>query len=335
MAFQSLGAVTGSVENVLTGQARTFYARMFIDRLHANRGAAQFGQVDSLALRNGRTISWSTLAKLGRMQQIEEGLNPTASNTTTGSVTATLQDFSELVEFSSHVELNAEDPYLAELTVEMAEQFLQEQDITFLEELDTSTNIIRPNARANDAAVVAGDVIDADSIKLAVYNLRKNNVRPITGYINPTTGVSTVTGRPAYIGFVDALTSYDLEAVTGFKSADTYRTGTDLYQGEIGMVNDVRFILTENTFLLTEADAGASSTVDVQHTPIFGTGAVGIARLGNRSLQFFARSAEQIDSGNPAGRKGSFSTVAEWKVKTLDASRVQKIHHSASQGANA
>ena len=333
MSFQSLGAVTGSVENVLTGQARTFYTRMFIDRLHAQRGVAQFAQLDSLALRNGRTISWSTLAKLGRMQQLEEGLNPTASNTTTGAVTATLQDFSDMVEFSSHVELNGEDPYLAELTIEMAEQFLQERDITALEEMDTSTNIIRPNARAADANIVAGDVIDAASIKLAVYNLRKNNVRPITGYINPTTGVSTVTGRPAYIGVVDALTAHDLEAVTGFKYADTYRTGTDLYEGEIGMANDVRFLLTENAFLLTDADAGSSS-VDVQHTVIFGAGAVGGARLGNRSLNFYARSAEQIDSGNPAGRKGSFATVAEWKIKTLDAARIQKIHHSASQGAN-
>ena len=113
-----------------------------------------------------------------------------------------------------------------------------------------STN---PSSRVT---VEAEDIIEANDVRKVAAALRGGNVSPWNGY---------------YIGFIHPDVSYDLRRETGNASWNAPHVNMDtanIYTGEIGTFESVRFIETPRTKLRT--DAGASSTVDVYDTYIMG-----------------------------------------------------------------
>lgn len=113
-----------------------------------------------------------------------------------------------------------------------------------------STN---PSSRVT---VQAEDTIEANDVRKVTAALRGANVSPWNGY---------------YIGFIHPDVSYDLRRETGNSSWNAPHVNMDtanIYTGEIGTFESVRFIETPRTKVRT--DAGESSTVDVYDTYIMG-----------------------------------------------------------------
>jgi len=113
-----------------------------------------------------------------------------------------------------------------------------------------STN---PSSRVT---VQAEDTIEANDVRKTTAALRGANVSPWSGY---------------YIGFIHPDVSYDLRRETGNASWNAPHVNMDtanIYTGEIGTFESVRFIETPRTKVRT--DLGESSTVDVYDTYIMG-----------------------------------------------------------------
>lgn len=113
-----------------------------------------------------------------------------------------------------------------------------------------STN---PSSRVT---VQAEDTIEANDVRKVTAALRGANVSPWSGY---------------YIGFIHPDVSYDLRRETGNSSWNAPHVNMDtanIYTGEIGTFESVRFIETPRTKVRT--DTGESSTVDVYDTYIMG-----------------------------------------------------------------
>jgi N4-gp56 family major capsid protein len=113
-----------------------------------------------------------------------------------------------------------------------------------------STN---PSSRVT---VQAEDTIEANDVRKVTAALRGANVSPWSGY---------------YIGFIHPDVSYDLRRETGNASWNAPHINMDtanIYTGEIGTFESVRFIETPRTKVRT--DLGESSTVDVYDTYIMG-----------------------------------------------------------------
>ena len=113
-----------------------------------------------------------------------------------------------------------------------------------------STN---PSSRVT---VQAEDTIEANDVRKVTAALRGANVSPWSGY---------------YIGFIHPDVSYDLRRETGNASWNAPHVNMDtanIYTGEIGTFESVRFIETPRTKVRT--DTGESSTVDVYDTYIMG-----------------------------------------------------------------
>lgn len=104
--------------------------------------------------------------------------------------------------------------------------------------------------------VQAEDTIEANDVRKVTAALRGANVSPWSGY---------------YIGFIHPDVSYDLRRETGNASWNAPHVNMDtanIYTGEIGTFESVRFIETPRTKVRT--DTGESSTVDVYDTYIMG-----------------------------------------------------------------
>jgi N4-gp56 family major capsid protein len=128
------------------------------------------------------------------------------------------------------------------------------------EVLAAGTNVIyggggstNPSSRVT---VQAEDTIEANDVRKVTAALRGANVSPWNGY---------------YIGFIHPDVSFDLRRETGNSSWNAPHVNMDtanIYTGEIGTFESVRFIETPRTKVRT--DAGESSTVDVYDTYIMG-----------------------------------------------------------------
>ena len=106
------------------------------------------------------------------------------------------------------------------------------------------------------ATVEVDDIIEANDVRKVTAALRGASVSPWNGY---------------YIGFIHPDVSYDLRRETGNSSWNAPHVNMDtanIYTGEIGTFESVRFIETPRTKVRT--DLGESSTVDVYDTYIMG-----------------------------------------------------------------
>ena len=133
-------------------------------------------------------------------------------------------------------------------------------DTVVREVLAAGTNVVYGGGGASlptsRVTVAAEDVIAANDVRKVTAALRTANVSPWSGY---------------YIGFIHPDVSYDLRRETGNASWNAPHVNMDtanIYTGEIGTFESVRFIETPRTKVRT--DLGAGSTVDVYDTYIMG-----------------------------------------------------------------
>jgi len=133
-------------------------------------------------------------------------------------------------------------------------------DSIIREVLAAGTNVIYGGGGATDpssrATVQAEDIIEANDIRKVVAQLRKANAVSFGGM---------------YMGYIHPDVSYDLRRETGvasWRDPHVYSDPANIYMGEIGAFEGVRFIETPRA--KNFENAGASSTVDVYCTHIMG-----------------------------------------------------------------
>jgi N4-gp56 family major capsid protein len=114
-----------------------------------------------------------------------------------------------------------------------------------------------PTARNN---IAAADIIEANDVRKIVAALRKANAVSFNGM---------------YMGFIHPDVSYDLRRETGvasWRDPHVYSDPANIYNGEIGAFEGVRFIETPRAKIFENASNGSGSTgtVDAYCTHIMG-----------------------------------------------------------------
>ena len=156
-------------------------------------------------------------------------------------------------------------------------------DTVVQEVLSGGTNVSYGGGGSSDPSsrvtIAAEDIIEANDIRKQTAALRGANVATFNGY---------------YMGYIHPDVSYDLRRETGNASWNAPHVNVDtanIYNGEIGTFESVRFIETPRAKVFTDASNGTSTTgnVDVYCTHIMGR-------------QALAKAYSQID-GNGAYAK--------------------------------
>ena len=196
-------------------------------------------------------------------------------------------------------------------------------DVIVRDVLAGGTNVVyggggttTPTSRAT---VEVDDIIEANDVRKVAAALRGANVSPWSGY---------------YIGFIHPDVSYDLRRETGNASWNAPHVNMDtanIYTGEIGTFESVRFIETPRTKVRT--DLGESSTVDVYDTYIMGRQALAKAYSfvdGNGPVPQIRRGpvVDSLMRFNPIGWYwlGGYGLFREASLR--------RIESSSSTGAN-
>ena len=279
----------------LSDEMRTYYADYLIDNAEPNLIHDQFAQKHQIPKNNGKSVRFRKYDPLPKLTvALSEGVTPTGQSLNMGAVEATLRQYGGYVELSDLLLLSAIDNNLVMATKLLGSQAGRTLDTITREVLCGGTNVqYGEDAVTARYLLVGGEeegnhYMSVDCIKRAVRFLKNQNAEKING---------------AYACIIHPDCAYDLTNDANWKYPHQYCDTKELYEGEIGMIEGVRFVESTEAKVFHAPDltatsrtmtclAGAYSTLDVAGTASegFGTGSkyrlkIGAGATGYRAEQ--------------------------------------------------
>jgi len=203
----------------------------------------RFGQVDPHMKNKTKTVKWRRYLSLARATApLSEGVPPKGKKLTFEDVTATLEQYGDIVEITDVVADTHEDPALQvamDLCGEQAAETLEELRINVLK---AGSNVFYANSAANRAAV-ASPPTRGDFRRIYRY-FRKYKGREITSIVKASHLISTEPVAPAFIAMGHTDLDSDIRGISGFVPYEQYSNSGVQLPGEIGKIEQFRICLT-------------------------------------------------------------------------------------------
>ena len=222
----------------LSDEMKTFYSDYLIDLAEPELIHDQFGQKHPIPKNGGKTIEFRKYDSLPKaLTPLTEGVTPDGQKLTMGVITATVAEYGAFIELSDVLLLTAIDNNLVQATQLLASQAGRTLDTITREVLNGGTNVIYAGGAQDRNDLVGGDATPAnnnyltiDDVKKAVHALKVQNTRKYKG---------------DWVAIIHPSVSYDLTNDPKWINVKTYSDPKDMYEGEIGKIEGVRFV--ENT----------------------------------------------------------------------------------------
>jgi N4-gp56 family major capsid protein len=250
------------------------------------------GRTVNFTRRSPQTIVTDPLGELS---------NPVTCVMDSCTVAMTLSEYGQTTVTSKLVSLIGIDSRMKE-TVELMGQNMGETiNRLTRDELKNGTSFY-----GNDHAVTslaAGDTLDACDIRAIVKTLELNKAMAYKDGL--------------FIGKTDTISKYNLLGDSTWVNAKTYSDVKDLYNGEMGELYQVRWLLNKDYACGTEATSTASSAVVRFYTYVHGAESFGTYDLtGDQPKLYILPNA--VDSNSPAGRASYVSWAGSYATKVLN-----------------
>ena len=187
---------------------------------------------------------------------LTEGVTPSSKKLTATDVTATLVQYGEDLIITDVVTDTHEDPVLNEAVAILAEQAAQMIESVRWGILGAGTSVQYSTGSARSAVV---DVITLAMQRKVTRALKRQNARYITSVIRSTPSYGTENVAESYIGLCHPDIEADLRNITAFVPVEKYGTGTGNYEGEIGKLENVRYLVS-TVFVPYYGDANKGGT---------------------------------------------------------------------------
>lgn len=246
-----------------------------------------------------------------------EGVTPAGSTLSNQDYTATLAQYGDYVPITDVILDTHTDPILQNVTEILGEQAALTVETLRFNVLKAGTNVFYANAVANRVSVVAA--ISLADQRRVTTGLNRQNAKKISSVVASTADYNTKSVEAAYMAICHPDLDTDIRSMTGFKPTSDYGTHTSPFEGEIGSVEQVRYLTS--TIFAPFADAGGAkglmrstsgTSADVYPILYFGRDAFGIVPLKGKSAMTPMVVNPKPAAGDPLGQRGSVG----WKLYT-------------------
>ena len=238
---------SNSQGNDLSPEMKTYYSDYLIDLAEPELVHDQFGQKHPIPKNGGKTIEFRKYDALGKaLTPLTEGVTPTGNKLNVTTVTATVAQYGDFIELSDMLILTAIDNNLVEATKLLGSQAGRTLDTVTREVLNGGTNVMYANGKTRRGALTGGDATAANNdvlrvldVKKAVRALKVQNAPKING---------------AYAAIIHPDCAFDLMNDPEWKYPHQYQDTSNIYEGEIGMIQGVRFVETTEAKIFAEGE---------------------------------------------------------------------------------
>lgn len=217
----------------------------------------KFAQAKTLPQKSSKSIKFRRFNSLSpATTALTEGVTPTGSKLTVTDVTATVAQYGDFVTLTDWIQDLHEDPVLKEAMAILGEQAAETLETLRYNVLKAGTNVFYANGSALNAVNTAYSLTMQRKM---TNDLKRQNAKRITRVLAAGPGFNTEPVAPAYV----AITHVDMETTirgfTGFVPVEKYSDTMKAYPGEIGKVEDVRYICG-TLFAPGSSDGGNAET---------------------------------------------------------------------------
>ena len=309
--------------NHLTPEIKTFYEKTLIEMAEPELIHDQFADKYPIPKGGGKTIEFRSFAPLAKaLTALTEGVTPNGQYLDVTYLTAEIAQYGGFVTLSDILELAAIDPVVVQATKMIASQAGRTLDTVTRNAITGGTNV-QYAPKANGTAItaranVAADcLLTLDVIRRARLQLRRYNAPKFDG---------------AYVAIVHPDVAMDVRELSGWIDITKYGAPERIYNGEIGMIEGVRFI--ENTEARIFAAAGASS-VNVYATLFIGQGAYATTEITGGGLQHFVKQKGSAGTEDPIDQRSTVGWKATKVSKILVPEYIVRVESCAASQATA
>lgn len=269
-------ATMKTTTGTLSPELRTFYDRNLLSRLLPRLVWALWGQTKSMPSKEGQTVNFRRFASLAAATTpLSEGVTPGGNSLTVAEFTATPAQHGDFIEVSDYLDFTAPDPVFLEATDLLGEQAGDTIDQLTRNVLLAGTSVQYAAGRADRGSIQAGDILDDDEIFKVVRTMQENKVDPINQILNASTGVGTQPIAGGYVAIISPAVLYSLktQSNTRFVPVHEYGSRDNLLPHEVGALDEVRFVLSNNPTVYAGEGTGP---IDVHATLVMGANFYGV-----------------------------------------------------------
>lgn len=226
-----LTTVDGYAYQGMSAELKKFYADSLIDFARPHLVHEQFGQKRSLPKGNGKSVTFRKYDPLPKATApLQEGVTPDGENMKPGEMTTEIHQFGKYIALTDLLILTAADPQIIEATVLIGDQAGRSCDTIVREVLNAGTNVMYGDGTKEARyTLTSSDKMSVDVINRGVRIMKKNLAPKIDGN---------------WVAIINEDVSYDLMSNSGWLLPHQYVDTKNIYEGEIGKLNGVRFIET-------------------------------------------------------------------------------------------
>lgn len=291
-------------------EIKTYYDDYLIDCSSPKLVHDQFGQKRPIPAGRGKTIEFRKVSPLPvSTTPLTEGVTPESQQLTISTVEAPVQQYGGYVELSDMVVLTAIDNNLVIAAKQLGAQAGKTLDAITREVLAGGTNVQYAEGQVTQRSQLVGGkpegnhYLTVDAVRRAVRTLKKQDAEPI---------------GDSFIGIIHPDVAYDLMSDPKWVNVKSYSDPEGIYEGEIGRIENVRFVETSEAKVF---EGAGSEGRDVYATLILGDNAYGTTEIEGGGLTLIVK---QLGSGGASDPLDQRASVA-WKA-TKAAVRLQEAY---------
>lgn len=209
-----------------------------------------------------------------------EGVTPTLDTLSITNVDATVQQYGRGFLITDVLSYTTLDPVLQEVAEILGEVAANTIDLIVAEELATTTTIQYASTATTNGTVTSAMKLTKAEIQEAVRTLKNNKAKKLTSMVDASSGFNTSPLPATFIGIVHPNATFDLKNIPGFIRVEEYGQKA-AFEGEVGALDEVRFIETTNAKIYAGAGSGS---IDVYGTIILAADAYAISRISGEAM---------------------------------------------------
>lgn len=285
---------------------RDFYSQEIIYAAQPKLRFAQFAKKRTdLTVNDGGSIKFTKYANIARGGRLTEGVNLNEKALSSSEIQINVHEYGNAISISELALQRSMHDELAEGSVQLANDMALVLDTEIRDAALMTSNVIYGNGKTAAGDLVAGDGLTAQTVKDAVEALANNNAPKIEGQY--------------YFCIATPHQLRQLRDDSDWISAHTYQNVDNIYKGEVGMYEGVRFIETTQMPSYTDSQASVKfgASVACWEAVIFGENAFAWAE---------ALEVEMRDNGvQDYGRKHGLAWYAIWGFGLIQEENIFRI----------
>ena len=306
----------------LSAEMKTYYGMELLENAKPALVHNQFAATKPLPVGGGKTVEWRKFGSFDKaLTPLTEGVTPDGSGITVSYITKELSQYGDYTTVSDMLDLTAIDNNIVQATNVLASQGGRTMDTIVRDILNGGTNVIyapKIGTGGAETAVTSRADLDAtaqltvDLIDQAVALLQTQNADPI---------------GDSFVAIVHPHTSYDIRKDPNWIEAHKYAAPEEIFNGEIGKINNVRFVVSSEA-KVWKGD-GCPAGLAVYSTLVLGAHAYATTELEGGGMQHIVK---QLGYGDdPLNQRASVGWKATKTAERLSEQYMVRIESCSAR----